>query len=101
VVPGPRPFAVGHDGRDLAGLDPGGAGEHLVLLHPNGLCAGLFDPLARCRGVRPCTPAQLCGGRLAPRQRRSCDWTFHLDIVSRIMVTIDCRHSRTSGRAAP
>lgn len=44
---GPQPFAVGHDGRDLAGLDWGGAGEHLVLLHPNGFCAGLFDPLAR------------------------------------------------------
>jgi len=44
---GPRPFTIRHDGRDLAGLDWGGGGEHLVLLHPNGFCAGLFDPLAR------------------------------------------------------
>lgn len=28
-------------------LDWGGRGEWLVLLHPNGLCAGFFDPLAR------------------------------------------------------
>ena len=28
-------------------LDWGGSGEPLVLLHPNGLCAGFFDPLAR------------------------------------------------------
>lgn len=49
----------------------------------------------------PVLPLSCVGGRLAPRQRRSCDWTFHLDSVSRIMVAIDCRHSRTSGRAAP
>jgi len=28
-------------------LDWGGRGEALLLLHPNGFCAGLFDPLAR------------------------------------------------------
>ena len=28
-------------------LDWGGAGPPLVLLHPNGFCAGLYDPLAR------------------------------------------------------
>jgi hypothetical protein len=101
-VSGPRPFAIGYDGRDLAGLDWGGAGEHLVLLHPNGFCAGLFDLRARCGGgVAPGTPAELCGGWLALGPGRSCDWTFHLDIVSRSMVTIDCRHSRTSRRAAP
>jgi len=31
----------------LATLDWGGAGETLLFLHPNGLCAGFFDPLAR------------------------------------------------------
>jgi len=39
-VTGPRPFPIGHGGRDLAGLVWGGAGEHLVLLHPNRFCAG-------------------------------------------------------------
>lgn len=43
----PRPFAIRYDGRDLAGLEWGGGDDHLVLLHPNGFCAGLFDPLAR------------------------------------------------------
>ena len=31
----------------IAALDWGGEGEPLLLLHPNGFCAGLFDPLAR------------------------------------------------------
>lgn len=36
-----------HDGLRIAALDYGGDGEPLLLLHPNGFCAGLFDPLAR------------------------------------------------------
>lgn len=43
----PRPFVVRSDGRDVAGLEWGSGDDHLVLLHPNGFCAGLFDPLAR------------------------------------------------------
>jgi len=45
----PRTFAVEHDGLSIAALDWGGAsGAHpLLLLHPNGFCAGLFDPIAR------------------------------------------------------
>jgi pimeloyl-ACP methyl ester carboxylesterase len=31
----------------IAALDWGGDGEPLLLLHPNGFCAGFFDPLAR------------------------------------------------------
>ena len=42
-----RPFAVDHDGLCVAGLDWGGAGTPLLFLHPNGFCAGLFDPVAR------------------------------------------------------
>lgn len=38
---------VEHDGLTIAALDWGGDGMPLVLLHPNGFCAGLFDPLAR------------------------------------------------------
>jgi len=43
----PTPFAIEHDGLRIAGLDWGGDGEPLLLLHPNGFCAGLFDPVAR------------------------------------------------------
>ena len=43
----PRPVAVEHDGLRHVALDWGGTGETLLLLHPNGLCAGFFDPLAR------------------------------------------------------
>lgn len=47
MSPRPRPFTVAVAGRDVAGLDWDGISEHVVLLHPNGFCAGLFDPLAR------------------------------------------------------
>jgi pimeloyl-ACP methyl ester carboxylesterase len=43
----PRELVVERDGLRVAALDWGGDGEPLVLLHPNGFCAGLFDPLAR------------------------------------------------------
>ena len=43
----PQPVVVQHDGLRHVALDWGGVGEALVLLHPNGLCAGFFDPLAR------------------------------------------------------
>ncbi|MDP1807713.1 MAG: alpha/beta fold hydrolase, partial [Acidimicrobiales bacterium] len=43
----PHPFVIRRGGRDLAGLEWGSGDDHLVLLHPNGFCAGLFDPLAR------------------------------------------------------
>ena len=45
----PRPSHVEHDGLRVAVLDWGGApaARPLVLLHPNGFCAGLFDPIAR------------------------------------------------------
>ena len=43
----PRPWSVEHDGRTIGALDWGGDGPPLVLLHPNGFCAGVFDPLAR------------------------------------------------------
>ncbi len=42
----PRRISVEHDGLHLAALDWGGSGEDLLLLHPNGLCAGFFQPLA-------------------------------------------------------
>jgi len=46
---GPRQFFVEHDGLRIAALDWGGApgARPLLLLHPNGFCAGFFDPIAR------------------------------------------------------
>jgi pimeloyl-ACP methyl ester carboxylesterase len=45
----PRSFTVQHDGLTIAALDWGGASgaRPVVLLHPNGFCAGFFDPIAR------------------------------------------------------
>lgn len=43
----PRPSSVEHDGFTVGALDWGGDGPPLVLLHPTGFCAGVFDPLAR------------------------------------------------------
>jgi pimeloyl-ACP methyl ester carboxylesterase len=42
----PTTVAVERDGLDIRALDWGGEGTPLVFLHPNGLCAGLFEPLA-------------------------------------------------------
>src|SRR5581483_8333365 len=45
----PRSLLVAGAGLDVAVLDWAGApgARPLVLLHPNGFCAGLFDPIAR------------------------------------------------------
>ncbi len=43
----PKRWSVEHDGFGIGALDWGGDGPPLVLLHPNGFCAGVFEPLAR------------------------------------------------------
>jgi pimeloyl-ACP methyl ester carboxylesterase len=43
----PRAISVEHDGLRINALDWGGDGPPLVFLHPNGFCAGFFNPLAR------------------------------------------------------
>ncbi len=48
----PTLFEVRLDGRLHTGLDWGGSGRDLVLLHPNGFGAGVFDPLARLLRTR-------------------------------------------------
>ena len=50
----PTQLFVHHDGLRIAALDWGGApgARPLVLLHPNGFCAGFFDPLARRLAAR-------------------------------------------------
>ncbi|MED5393552.1 MAG: alpha/beta hydrolase [Actinomycetota bacterium] len=40
------------NGVRTAWLDWGGVGDALVLLHPNGFCAGVYDPLARRLATR-------------------------------------------------
>lgn len=42
----PQCLRVEHDGLAIGALDWGGDGPPLVLLHPNGFCAGIFAPLA-------------------------------------------------------
>ncbi|HEY7105571.1 MAG TPA: alpha/beta hydrolase [Acidimicrobiia bacterium] len=42
-----RDVVVEHDGLRIHALDWGGDGPPLLLQHPNGFCAGFFDPLAR------------------------------------------------------
>ena len=44
---GPTSIIVEHDGLGIHVLDWGGDGPPLLLAHPNGFCAGVFDPLAR------------------------------------------------------
>ena len=43
----PKQDALTHDGLEISWLDWGGDGDPLVLLHPNGFCAGIYDPLAK------------------------------------------------------
>jgi pimeloyl-ACP methyl ester carboxylesterase len=43
----PKAVEVDHDGIRIAGLDWGGNGPPLVLVHPTGFPAGFFDPIAR------------------------------------------------------
>ncbi len=43
---GPEEIVVEHHGRRVVALDWGGSGPTLLLLHPNGFCAGVWEPLA-------------------------------------------------------
>ena len=43
----PRAITVEHDGLRINALDWGGEGPPLLLQHPNGFCAGFFDPVAQ------------------------------------------------------
>jgi pimeloyl-ACP methyl ester carboxylesterase len=83
----PKRFSITRDdGRRVGGLDWGGQGPDLLLLHPNGFPAGVFEPLAdrltdrfRCFGI------DLCGhGRSDPPDRLD-DLTYPLmaaDVVA-------------------
>ncbi|HZP30483.1 MAG TPA: alpha/beta hydrolase [Acidimicrobiia bacterium] len=58
----------------IAALDWGGAGEPLLLLHPNGFCAGFFDPLARRLRDRYRPIAVDLRGHGASETRAERDW---------------------------
>jgi pimeloyl-ACP methyl ester carboxylesterase len=58
----PNSIGVELGGRHFAGLDWGGRGPDLLQLHPNGFCAGVFDPVARRLTDRyRCLGLDLCG----------------------------------------
>jgi len=74
----PTALSVEHDGLRIGALDWGGDGPPLLLLHPNGFCAGLFDPIAqRLRGeYRPIgVDLRGHGASDAPATREACGFT--------------------------
>lgn len=94
----PTQVAVERDGLRIAALDWGGDGTPLVLLHPNGLCAGLFDPLAlRLRDTfRPvAVDLRGHGGTDAPSSR---DGFGFADMAADVLAVLD--HLRIGGGVA-
>ena len=58
----PATFRILRDGRAISGLDWGGQGPDVLFLHPNGFCAGVFEPLvARLQNRFRCLGIDLCG----------------------------------------
>lgn len=56
MIPVPSVVEVRQRGFTITALDWGGTGPAVVLLHPNGFCAGLYEPVAmalrtRCRPI--------------------------------------------------
>lgn len=47
MIDAPRRVGIERDGVAINALDWGGNGKAVLFLHPNGFCAGLFEPLAR------------------------------------------------------
>jgi pimeloyl-ACP methyl ester carboxylesterase len=47
MVEAPQMVIVEHEGLRIAALDWGGEGRPLLLMHPNGFCAGMWHPLAQ------------------------------------------------------
>jgi pimeloyl-ACP methyl ester carboxylesterase len=90
-----RIVTVERDGLRIAALDWGGDGTPLVLLHPNGLCAGLFEPLAaRLRDAfRPvAVDLRGHGGTDAPASR---DGFGFADMAADVLAVLD--HLRIDG----
>ena len=85
----PEPISVEHDGLRIGGLDWGGDGPPLLLLHPNGFCAGLFDPLAQAlRGEYRLVGVDLRGHGTseAPSSRDRCRF---VDTAGDVLAVLD------------
>jgi pimeloyl-ACP methyl ester carboxylesterase len=70
----PGVVMVEHDGLRIAALDWGGRGRPLLLVHANGFCAGVWDPLARAlAGDYRCIAVDVRGhgGSDTPPDRRA------------------------------
>jgi len=66
-----------NDGLEIAALDWGGDGPPLLLQHPNGFCAGLFDPLAQAlRDEFRCVAVDVRGHGASEAPADLADCTF-------------------------
>ena len=83
----PQRWSVEHDGLTIGALDWGGDGPPLVLLHPNGFCAGVFEPLARLAprrlpDHRDRPPGPRHQRRAVDRPRRAVSYAAAGDVVA-------------------
>jgi pimeloyl-ACP methyl ester carboxylesterase len=73
----PRLVTTTNDGIEIAALDWGGDGPPLLLQHPNGFCAGLFDPLAQAlRDEFRCVAVDVRGHGASETPADLADCTF-------------------------
>ena len=87
----PEIVFVNRDGLRIRALDWGGTGEPLLLLHPNGFCAGLFEPLALALRdeLRPiAVDLRGHGMTAAPRERSGFAYAEHAADVSAVLDTL-------------
>ena len=75
----PAVVQVEHEGLRIGALDWGGEGPPLLLMHPNGFCAGVFDPLAqRLRADYRVLGIDVRGHGLSDPPEHKADCTFTL-----------------------
>jgi pimeloyl-ACP methyl ester carboxylesterase len=85
----PRSIDVTLAGRHFGGLDWGGQGPDLLLLHPNGFCAGVFEPIARRLTDRfRCFGLDLCGHGATGPPTDLDDFTM-TDVARETLATLD------------
>jgi pimeloyl-ACP methyl ester carboxylesterase len=85
----PRVQVVEHEDLGIGVLDWGGDGPPLLLLHPNGFCAGVFDPIAqRLRSeYRPIgVDVRGHGTSDAPKTRAECGYA---DAAADVLAALD------------
>jgi len=80
---------VEHDGLRIAALDWGSDGHPLLLMHPNGFCAGIWDPLAQqLRGDYRPIAIDIRGHGASDPPRTDADYAF-TSAASDIAVVLD------------